>query len=57
MDLHNKTIPLARAAVRHCYAEALLLPPLGTSARHTHMHTHMHTHTHTHTYIHTHTYA
>lgn len=25
MDLHNKTVPLARAAVRHCYAEALLL--------------------------------
>lgn len=24
MDLHNKTIPLARAAVRHCYSQALL---------------------------------
>lgn len=24
MDLHNKTVPLARAAVRHCYAETLL---------------------------------
>lgn len=25
MDLHNKTVPLARAAVRHCYAETLLI--------------------------------
>ena len=34
MDLHNKTVPLARAAVRHCYAETLLLhhhPPNPTS--------------------------